>query len=89
MQRRCGSEPLHEIVDASGRVVKKDRRAFRGFQERLAAWGADDLFSLLHAPIRRVAALDTHVPYEPTLQQVVLPQIEDITAAATRLVSGA
>jgi hypothetical protein len=26
------------------------------------------------------------VPYEPTLQRVVLPQVEDVVAAAARLI---
>jgi 2-oxoisovalerate dehydrogenase E1 component len=58
-----------------------------GFGAEIAAWAADELFDLLDAPIRRVAALDTHVPYEPSLQHVVLPQVEDIAAAAARLVT--
>jgi 2-oxoisovalerate dehydrogenase E1 component len=59
-----------------------------GFGAEIAAWAADELFDLLDAPIRRVAALDTPVPYEPSLQQVVLPQVEDIAGAAARLVRG-
>ena len=31
--------------------------------------------------MRRVAALDTHVPYEPALERAVLPQVDDIVAA--------
>ena len=56
-----------------------------GFGAEIAAWAADELFDRLEAPIRRVAALDTPVPYEPSLQQVVLPQVEDIAAAAAGL----
>ena len=57
-----------------------------GFGAEIAAWAADELFELLLAPIRRVAALDTPVPYEPTLEAVVLPQTADIVAAAADLV---
>jgi 2-oxoisovalerate dehydrogenase E1 component len=57
-----------------------------GFGAEIAAWAADELFDALDAPIRRVAALDTPVPYEPTLQRVVLPQVEDVVAAAARLI---
>ena len=52
-----------------------------------AAWAGDELYSSLHAPIRRVGALDTHVPYEPLLERTVLPQSDDIAAAAARLVN--
>ena len=56
-----------------------------GFGAEIAAWIADDCFWSLDAPVRRVAALDTHVPYEPTLEKAVLPQVDDIVAAATAL----
>jgi 2-oxoisovalerate dehydrogenase E1 component len=57
-----------------------------GFGAEIAAWAADELFTVLDAPVRRVAALDTPVPYEPTLEHVVLPQVDDIAAAAADLV---
>jgi 2-oxoisovalerate dehydrogenase E1 component len=56
-----------------------------GFGAEIAAWAADELFTELDAPVRRVGALDTPVPYEPTLEHVVLPQIDDIAAAAADL----
>ena len=58
-----------------------------GFGGEIAAWAGDELFASLHAPIRRVGALDTHVPYEPLLERTVLPQAEDIAAAAAALVA--
>ena len=30
-----------------------------------------------------VTALDTHVAYEPTLEQAILPQVDDILAAVS------
>ena len=44
----------------------------------VAAWIADECFEDLDAPVWRLAALDTPVPYEPTLEQAVLPQVDDI-----------
>jgi 2-oxoisovalerate dehydrogenase E1 component len=79
-------ELIAESVARTGRllVVHEDTLT-AGFGAEIAAWAADELFELLVAPIRRVAALDTPVPYEPTLEAVVLPQTADIVAAAVDL----
>jgi 2-oxoisovalerate dehydrogenase E1 component len=65
-------------------VVHEDTMTM-GFGAEIAAWAADDLFHELDAPIRRVAALDTPVPYEPTLEEVVLPNVDDIVSSAMSL----
>ncbi len=54
-----------------------------GFGAEVAAWAAEALWTDLEAPIRRVTAVDTHVAYEPTLEQAILPQVDDILAAIT------
>ena len=56
-----------------------------GFGAEVAAWIASELFADLDAPVRRVAASDNHVGYEPTLEKATLPQVEDIAAAALEL----
>jgi 2-oxoisovalerate dehydrogenase E1 component len=56
-----------------------------GFGGEVAAWAAEHCFTDLDAPVRRVAALDTHVAYEPALEDAILPQVDDIAAAVTDL----
>ncbi|HUY06329.1 MAG TPA: dehydrogenase E1 component subunit alpha/beta [Acidimicrobiales bacterium] len=56
-----------------------------GFGAEIAAIISERGFELLDAPVRRVAAIDTHVAYEPTLEHAVLPQTDQITAAAREL----
>ena len=56
-----------------------------GFGAEVAAWIGEHCFAHLDAPVRRVGAQDCHVAYEPTLEQAVLPQVDDIAAAARSL----
>src|SRR5439155_1278014 len=58
-----------------------------GFGAEVAAWIADECFEDLDAPVWRLAALDTPVPYEPTLEQAVLPQVDDISRDLRALLS--
>ncbi|MEY2471909.1 MAG: 2-oxoisovalerate dehydrogenase component [Actinomycetota bacterium] len=58
-----------------------------GFGAEVAAWVAEHCFESLDAPVRRVAAIDTHVAYEPTLENAVLPQVDDIAVAIKDLLA--
>ena len=58
-----------------------------GYGAELAARIANELFDRLDAPIGRVAALDTWVGYNPQLESEILPQVENLTAEAERLLS--
>lgn len=41
----------------------------------------DQAFEFLDAPVKRVAAHDVPLPYAPTLEDFVLPQVDDLVAA--------
>ncbi|MEO5678946.1 MAG: transketolase C-terminal domain-containing protein, partial [Acidimicrobiales bacterium] len=77
---------LAERVARTGKllVVHEDVLT-SGFGAEVAAWVGEHCFDDLDAPVTRVAALDCHVPYEPTLEDAVLPQVADIEAAAAAL----
>jgi len=49
-----------------------------GYGAEIAARVADQLFQHLDAPVRRVAATDTFVAYQPILEDAILPQAEDL-----------
>ena len=51
----------------------------------IAARIGDELFDSLDAPVRRVAAMDTFVAYQPVLEDVILPQPEDLYKALLEL----
>jgi 2-oxoisovalerate dehydrogenase E1 component len=75
-----------DSVARTGRllVVHEDVRT-GGFGAEIAAFAADACFDDLRAPIRRVAALDTFVGYSPVLEDVILPQVDDIADALAEL----
>ena len=58
-----------------------------GYGAEIAARIASDLFEYLDAPVRRVAALDTWVGYNPQLEAEILPQTEDLVREAERLLA--
>jgi len=79
--------------EAVGESIRRTSRALIvhedvytcGFGAEVAAFVADECFTDLDAPVRRVTAPDCHVPYEPGLEDAVLPQTADIAAAAREL----
>jgi 2-oxoisovalerate dehydrogenase E1 component len=76
-------ELVAESVRRTSRVVVVHEDVLTcGFGAEIAAWIADELFVELDAPVRRVAATNTHVAYEPSLEQAILPQVDDVAAAA-------
>ncbi|MDA8391441.1 MAG: dehydrogenase E1 component subunit alpha/beta [Actinomycetota bacterium] len=81
-------QAVADSVRRTGRllVVHEDTLT-AGFGAEVAAWAAQECFADLDAPVRRVAAKDTHVAYEPTLERSTLPQVEDIAAAVADLLA--
>jgi 2-oxoisovalerate dehydrogenase E1 component beta subunit len=65
-------------------VVHEDTRT-GGIAGEIAAIVCEEAFGDLDAPIARVTALDTPVPYSPPLEERFLPQLNDVVAAARKL----
>ncbi|MBA7548469.1 Pyruvate dehydrogenase E1 component subunit beta [subsurface metagenome] len=84
-------KPLDE--DAILDSVKKTGRAIivheacltGGFGGEIAAIIAEKAFDHLDAPIKRVAALDSPIPFNPRLEDYVLPNEHDIWGATLEI----
>ena len=62
-------------------VVHEDTRT-GGVAGEITARINEQAFEWLDAPVRRVCAHDVPLPYAPTLEDFVLPQTDDVVAAA-------
>jgi 2-oxoisovalerate dehydrogenase E1 component len=72
-------EAIAESVRKTSRVIiaHEDMLSW-GYGAEIAARIADELFFDLDAPVKRIAAMDTFVAYQPILEDMILPQPEDI-----------
>jgi 2-oxoisovalerate dehydrogenase E1 component len=79
-------EALLTLARRAGKVliVHEDSRT-GGLGESLAAVIQEDAFEWLDAPVRVIGALDTPVPYAPSLEEVFLPSEAEIHLAARLL----
>ena len=79
--------------DTISASVKKTNRVLIAYEDSLS-WGygaeiaarvADQLFHHLDAPVKRIAATDTFVGYQPILENAILPQSSDLYRAIKEL----
>ena len=64
-------------------VLHEDTRT-GGFGGEIAATIAEEAFEDLDAPVKRIAAPDTPVPFSPPLEKAFIPQVDDVVAGTTR-----
>ena len=75
-------EAIAASVRKTSRVIVAYEDALSwGYGSEIAARIADDHFAWLDAPVKRVASTDTFVAYSPELEDIILPQQEDLAAA--------
>jgi 2-oxoisovalerate dehydrogenase E1 component len=75
-------ETVFESVRKNSRVIVAYEDSLSwGFGAEISAAIADECFAWLDAPVKRVASADTFVGYAPSLEDAILPQIEDFRKA--------
>jgi 2-oxoisovalerate dehydrogenase E1 component len=81
-------ETVLASVRRTGRVlVAHEAPVFAGMGAEIAAGIADAAFEHLDAPVRRVGARDSFVPFAPNLEVAVLPSVEQIATAIRDLLA--
>jgi pyruvate/2-oxoglutarate/acetoin dehydrogenase E1 component len=65
-------------------VLHEDVRT-GGFGGEIAATIAEEAFEDLDAPVKRLAAPDTPVPFSPALEKAFIPQVEDVVKGLKEL----
>ena len=82
------TETVLESAKKTGRVlVAYEDHEFMGFGAEIAAQVSDAAFPYLDAPVKRVAGAFSPIPYADALEKAVLPQDEDVMAAAREILS--
>ena len=90
-RRRLGRDhrPAHGDAVGQGAVLESVRKTSKvlvlhedtrtgGFGGEIAATIAEEAFEDLDAPVRRIAAPDTPVPFSPPLEKAFIPQVDDV-----------
>ncbi len=65
-------------------VLHEDTRT-GGFGAEIAATIAEEAFEHLDAPLKRIAAPDSPVPFSPPLEKAFIPQVEDVVSGLREL----
>ncbi len=88
--RPLDSETILTEITATGRaLLVQEAPQFVGFMAEIAAQIAESsALTSLKAPVTRLCGLDAPMAYAPELEKASVPQLEDIVAAARRLIKG-
>ena len=65
-------------------VLHEDTRT-GGFGAEIAATITEEAFESLDAPVKRITAPDTPVPFSPPLEKAFIPQVDDVVAGVRDL----
>jgi 2-oxoisovalerate dehydrogenase E1 component beta subunit len=78
---------LESVRKTSKVLVLHEDTLSGGFGAEIAATIAEEAFEDLDAPVKRIAAPDTPVPFSPPLEKAFIPQVEDVVKGLKELAS--
>jgi 2-oxoisovalerate dehydrogenase E1 component beta subunit len=76
---------LKSVEKTSKALVLHEDTQTGGFGAEIAATIGQECFENLDAPVRRLAAPDTPVPFAPVLEKAFIPQVDDVVAGIREL----
>jgi 2-oxoisovalerate dehydrogenase E1 component beta subunit len=76
---------LASVEKTSKALVLHEDTHTGGFGAEIVATIAEEAFEHLDAPVRRITAPDTPVPFSPPLEKAFIPQVEDVVAGLREL----
>ena len=76
---------LNSIAKTGKLMIVHEDHYNGGWGAQLGSYVAEHAITSLDAPIVRVAAYDTPIPFSPTLENFVVPSVERITEEARKL----
>ena len=76
---------LESVRKTSKALVLHEDTRTGGFGAEIAATIAEEAFEDLDAPVKRIAAPDTPVPFSPPLEKAYIPQVDDVAAGLREL----
>ena len=76
---------LESVRKTSKVIVLHEDNRTGGFGGEIAATIAEEAFEDLDAPVKRIAAPDSPVPFSPPLEKAFIPQVEDVTKGLREL----
>jgi pyruvate/2-oxoglutarate/acetoin dehydrogenase E1 component len=86
--RPYDTEAIKATVEKTNRVLVVNEAALMGsVAGEFASFISEHCFENLDAPVMRIGALETPIPYAPELEHAMLPNAEKIEAAVRKLVS--
>ncbi len=77
---------IESVKKTNRAVVAHEAVEFCGIGAEIAASISDQAFDYLDAPVKRVAAPFTPIPFAPVLEELYLPNSDSIYAAVRQLI---
>jgi pyruvate/2-oxoglutarate/acetoin dehydrogenase E1 component len=79
-------QTIIDSIKKTGKLVIMDEEPkTESASSEIAAIVAEEAFNFLKAPIKRVCAPDTPIPFSPALERAWMPDEEDLLEAVTEL----